>query len=198
MDADNRARGVLKELNTHLKENRSALMLAHFPTTLQSLVPELLKAKLPHEPMPNSLTPQAVLQLTASGTPRVLFGLVRNLRLPELPASEDEPETPLAVILVERHFLREHDDCVTQFAEGLGNRAATVHLALDDELMKLFAGQWITDVLKRLGMKDGETIESGMVTRRIRKAQDHFRSHLTANEVTADSPLEWLRQNAQA
>jgi preprotein translocase subunit SecA len=37
--------------------------------------------------------------------------------------------------------------------------------------MRLFAGEWVSNVLTRLGMQEGEAIESGMVTRRIEKAQ---------------------------
>ncbi|HMP17120.1 MAG TPA: SEC-C metal-binding domain-containing protein, partial [Gemmatales bacterium] len=38
-------------------------------------------------------------------------------------------------------------------------------------LMRLFAGEWVANVLTRLGMKEGESIESKMVSRRIEAAQ---------------------------
>ena len=37
--------------------------------------------------------------------------------------------------------------------------------------MRKFAGEWVSDVLQRLGMQDGEAIESKLVTRRIEGAQ---------------------------
>jgi hypothetical protein len=193
-----RARGLVKELKGHVYADRSVLLLAHFPSTLAALGPKLIDSRLPHEPIPEGLTPEAALRLAANGEPRVLFGLVRNLRLPEFPAAEDAPESPLPVLLAERHFLRSHDERVTEFAGGLGGRAEiAVHVALDDELMKVFAGQWVTDMLKRLGMKDDEMIDSPMVTRRIRKAQDQIRAKLATEEVPADSPLEWIQRNAR-
>lgn len=129
----------------------------------------------------------------------MLFGLVRNLRLPEFPASDDAPESPLAVTLVERHFLRACEDRVAAFAGGLGARAAvTVHASLDDVLMKLFAGKWVTGVLKQLGMRDDEAIESAMVARRIRKAQDGFIPLVVEDEVLSDSPEEWFQSNRKA
>jgi preprotein translocase subunit SecA len=37
--------------------------------------------------------------------------------------------------------------------------------------MRIFAGEWVKSVLTRLGMQDGEAIESRMVTRRVEAAQ---------------------------
>ncbi len=37
--------------------------------------------------------------------------------------------------------------------------------------MRIFAGDWVKSVLQRLGMKEGEAIESRMVSRRIEGAQ---------------------------
>jgi preprotein translocase subunit SecA len=45
------------------------------------------------------------------------------------------------------------------------------YLSLEDDLMRIFAGDWVKSVLQRLGMKEGEAIESRMVTRRIEGAQ---------------------------
>jgi preprotein translocase subunit SecA len=44
-------------------------------------------------------------------------------------------------------------------------------LSLEDDLMRIFAGEWVKNVLTRLGMKEGEAIESRMVSRRIEGAQ---------------------------
>ncbi len=44
-------------------------------------------------------------------------------------------------------------------------------LSLEDDLMRIFAGEWVKNILTRLGMQEGEAIESRMVTRRIEGAQ---------------------------
>ena len=44
-------------------------------------------------------------------------------------------------------------------------------LSLEDDLMRMFAGEWVSAVLTRLGMEEGEAIESSMVSRRIEGAQ---------------------------
>jgi preprotein translocase subunit SecA len=57
----------------------------------------------------------------------------------------------------------------------LGGKAtrgpAGSYLSLEDDLMRIFAGEWVKNILTRLGMKRGEAIESRMVTRRIEGAQ---------------------------
>ena len=44
-------------------------------------------------------------------------------------------------------------------------------LSLEDDLMRIFAGEWVKNMLTRLGMQEGEAIESRMVSRRIEGAQ---------------------------
>jgi hypothetical protein len=199
LNADSRARAVVKELAQHIKESRSVLLLAHFPSTLGVLAPDLLGANLPREPIPGDLTPESALKLAATGEPRVLFGLVRNLRVPEFPAPDAAPESPLPVALAERHFLRRHDNRVVEFAACLGGHATVaIHVSLGDDLMKLFAGEWVANTLRQLGMQPDEAIESAMIARRIRAAQGKMLSTLgDEEEVPADSPAEWLQQNAR-
>src|SRR5207302_5501166 len=45
------------------------------------------------------------------------------------------------------------------------------YLSLEDDLMRVFAGEWVSNVLQKLGMEEGQAIESGMVSRRITAAQ---------------------------
>ena len=41
------------------------------------------------------------------------------------------------------------------------------YLSLEDDLMRIFAGEWVKNILTRLGMEEGQAIESRMVSRRI-------------------------------
>src|SRR5690606_13950056 len=45
------------------------------------------------------------------------------------------------------------------------------YLSLEDDLMRIFAGEWVKNLLTRMGMQEGEAIESKMVSRRIEGAQ---------------------------
>ncbi|MGH7224899.1 MAG: preprotein translocase subunit SecA, partial [Gemmataceae bacterium] len=67
------------------------------------------------------------------------------------------------------------------------------YLSLEDDLMRIFAGEWVSNLLARLGMKEGEAIESRMVSRRISAAQKkveerHFdaRKHLLEYDEVMD------------
>lgn len=78
----------------------------------------------------------------------------------------------LHVIGTERHDARRIDlqlrgRCGRQGDPG----SSRFFLSLEDDLMRIFAGPWVKSVLERLGMKEGERIESRMVTRRIEAAQ---------------------------
>ncbi|MEP4684288.1 MAG: SEC-C metal-binding domain-containing protein, partial [Rhodopirellula bahusiensis] len=44
-------------------------------------------------------------------------------------------------------------------------------LSLEDDLMRIFAGDFVKSMMERMGMKEGEAIESSLVTRRIAAAQ---------------------------
>ncbi len=78
----------------------------------------------------------------------------------------------LYVIGTERHESRRIDlqlrgRCGRQGDPG-GSR---FFLSLEDDLMRIFAGDFVKSMMERLGMKEGEAIESNIVTRRIAAAQ---------------------------
>ncbi len=78
----------------------------------------------------------------------------------------------LHIIGTERHEARRIDlqlrgRCGRQGDPG----SSRFYLSLEDDLMRIFAGEWVKSVLTRLGMKEGEAIESSMVSRRIEGAQ---------------------------
>ncbi|HEX3870379.1 MAG TPA: preprotein translocase subunit SecA, partial [Pirellulales bacterium] len=78
----------------------------------------------------------------------------------------------LHIIGTERHEARRIDlqlrgRCGRQGDPG----SSRFFLSLEDDLMRIFAGEWVKRVLTSLGMQEGEAIESGMVTRRIEGAQ---------------------------
>jgi preprotein translocase subunit SecA len=78
----------------------------------------------------------------------------------------------LHVLGTERHEARRIDlqlrgRCGRQGDPG----SSRFYLSLEDDLMRIFAGPWVRTILESLGMKEGEKIESRMVSRRIEAAQ---------------------------
>src|SRR5581483_6733854 len=45
------------------------------------------------------------------------------------------------------------------------------YLSLEDDLMRIFAKEWVSTLLQRLGMEEGVPIESRLITKRIESAQ---------------------------
>jgi preprotein translocase subunit SecA len=84
----------------------------------------------------------------------------------------------LHIVGTERHESRRIDNQLRGRAGRQGDPGSSrFYLSLQDDLMRLFAGEWVSNVLTRLGMQEGEAIESGMVTRRIEKAQKKVEEH---------------------
>src|SRR5262249_15610233 len=151
----------------------SVLLLDHFPATLAAFVKQLVGNGRPNIPIPNGLMPNAALKLATEPTPRLLFGLPRNLRPGDFPPPDDAPASPPAVLVLDRHSPRRHDERIVLLAEGRGGKAGVAfHVSLDDRLMRLFAGEWVRNLLRQLGMQEEEALDSGMVSRRLRRAQD--------------------------
>jgi preprotein translocase subunit SecA len=78
----------------------------------------------------------------------------------------------LHILGTERHEARRIDlqlrgRCGRQGDPG----SSRFYLSLEDDLMRIFAGEWVKNLLTRLGMQEGEAIESRMVSRRIEGAQ---------------------------
>ncbi|HEV2969485.1 MAG TPA: SEC-C metal-binding domain-containing protein [Pirellulales bacterium] len=78
----------------------------------------------------------------------------------------------LHIIGTERHEARRIDlqlrgRCGRQGDPG----SSRFYLSLEDDLMRIFIGEWIANFLTRLGMQEGEAIENRMVSRRIEGAQ---------------------------
>ena len=92
----------------------------------------------------------------------------------------------LAIIGTERHESRRVDRQLRGRAGRQGDPGSSVfYVSLEDKLMRLFGSERIASVMDRLGFKEGERIESSMITKNIERAQkkveeNHFgtRKHL--------------------
>ncbi len=78
----------------------------------------------------------------------------------------------LFILGTERHESRRVDNQLRGRAGRQGDPgAARFYLSLEDDLMRIFAREWVSTLLQRLGMEEGVPIESGMITNRIAAAQ---------------------------
>ena len=78
----------------------------------------------------------------------------------------------LAIIGTERHESRRVDRQLRGRSGRQGDPGSSVFfVSFEDKLMRLFASESVVKTLDRLGLKDGEAIESNMVTKSIENAQ---------------------------
>ena len=78
----------------------------------------------------------------------------------------------LHILGTERHEARRIDNQLRGRAGRQGDPGSSrFYLSLEDDLMRIFAKEWVSNLLQRLGMEEGVPIESRLITRRIESAQ---------------------------
>jgi len=78
----------------------------------------------------------------------------------------------LFILGTERHESRRIDNQLRGRAGRQGDPGASrFYLSLEDDLMRIFAKQWVSVLLEKLGMEEGVPIESRMISKRIEGAQ---------------------------
>lgn len=84
----------------------------------------------------------------------------------------------LHVVGTERHDSRRIDLQLRGRAGRQGDPGTSrFFLSLEDDMMRIFAGDTVKWLMERLGMQEGDAIESPMVTRQIEKAQKRREEH---------------------
>jgi len=78
----------------------------------------------------------------------------------------------LHIFGTERHEARRIDNQLRGRAGRQGDPGSSrFYLSLEDDLMRIFAKEWVSTLLQKLGMEEGVPIESKLITRRIESAQ---------------------------
>ncbi len=84
----------------------------------------------------------------------------------------------LRVIGTERHESRRIDNQLRGRSGRQGDPGSSrFYLSLEDNLMRIFASDRMASIMQKLGMKDGEAIESNLVSRAIENAQRKVEAH---------------------
>ena len=133
----------------------------------------------------------------------------------------------LYIIGTERHENRRIDNQLRGRSGRQGDPGTTqFYLSLEDNLLRIFGSDKIKSIMERLGVEDGEYIESKMVTRAVEKAQKKvenmhyegrkqiveyddvaneqrkivykFRNQLLSNDYDIDTKINEIRQEYMA
>ncbi len=94
----------------------------------------------------------------------------------------------LHIVGTERHEARRIDNQLRGRAGRQGDPGSSrFYLSLQDDLMRIFAGEWVANVLTKMGMEEGQSIESRMVSRRIEGAQKKVEKSTTSTSASTCS-----------
>jgi preprotein translocase subunit SecA len=84
----------------------------------------------------------------------------------------------LHIIGTERHESRRIDNQLRGRAGRQGDPGSSrFYLSLEDNLMRIFAADWVQKAMARMGLKEDDVIESGLVTKQIANAQRKVEAH---------------------
>src|SRR5690606_32108756 len=84
----------------------------------------------------------------------------------------------LHIIGTERHESRRIDNQLRGRSGRQGDPGSSrFYLSLEDNLMRIFAADWVQKAMAFLGMKDDDAIEDRLVSRQIEKAQRKVEAH---------------------
>ena len=84
----------------------------------------------------------------------------------------------LHIIGTERHESRRIDNQLRGRSGRQGDPGSSrFYLSLEDNLMRIFAADWVQKVMQRMGLKEDDIIESPLVTKQIANAQRKVEAH---------------------
>ncbi|PNS09290.1 preprotein translocase subunit SecA [Solilutibacter silvestris] len=84
----------------------------------------------------------------------------------------------LHILGTERHESRRIDNQLRGRSGRQGDPGSSrFYLSLDDNLMRIFAADWVQKMMERMGLKEDDIIESPLVTRQIANAQRKVEAH---------------------
>jgi preprotein translocase subunit SecA len=84
----------------------------------------------------------------------------------------------LHIIGTERHESRRIDNQLRGRSGRQGDPGSTrFYVSLEDEVMRLFGGERMTNIMEKVGFSDEAPIESGLVTKSLERAQSKVEAH---------------------
>ena len=84
----------------------------------------------------------------------------------------------LHIVGTERHESRRIDNQLRGRSGRQGDPGSSrFYLSLEDNLMRIFAADWVQRVMERMGLKEDDIIESPLVTKQIANAQRKVEAH---------------------
>jgi preprotein translocase subunit SecA len=110
----------------------------------------------------------------------------------------ENPPCGLHIVGTERHESRRIDNQLRGRAGRQGDPGSSrFFLSLEDDLMRVFARDWVGGILRRLGMEEGMALEHGFLSRGIERAQRKVEEHnfsIRKNLIEYDEVMDSQRK----
>ena len=165
---------VIKEVEDMISQGRPVLVGTTSVEISELLSKMLQLRKIPHQVLNAKLHQKEADIVAQAGKPGTvtiatnMAGRGTDIKLPQ----EVKDAGGLAIIGTERHESRRVDRQLRGRAGRQGDPGSSVFfVSFEDTVMRLFANERVVKTLDRLGFKEGEMIESKMVTKSIENAQ---------------------------
>lgn len=182
-----------RQCRTALESHDRVLLVTHFEESRQAVLDQLKAGRVPCHSDADRLRSHAVRAQLHHTLPTLV--LAEQLIVEETAIESHDRSLSIAVLVAEHHPLRRHDLHIEQF---LASVPATTRLtyfgSLDSAVYRRFAEPWVIDVLKKMGMKADEVLESQLVSRRLIAAQRRLETAIVS-DIPADSADEWCERN---
>lgn len=179
-------------------EDRSVLVVSHFPATLRNLKAVFAQKAIKYRETPEN-APWEPRTFHDPQTPITLLHWPNSAP----PAAKDYWASfpawqclHLTVLVADCHPLPEHEQAVVDFCSSIPvKKMLFVYLSMEDALMRTCGVDRMMPALKKLGMQADECIESQLVDRQIRAAQKRVKEKSRTDKPAASSE-EWFKYNA--
>jgi preprotein translocase subunit SecA len=174
---------IVKEIEERWKKGQPILVGTRSIEKSEMLSQMLRKIGIPHQVLNakyHEMEAQIIAQAGRKGTVTIatnMAGRGTDIILGGNPPDSENQKYVisvggLCVIGSERHESRRIDNQLRGRCARQGDPGESVFfVSLEDELMRLFGSDRISAIMERLGMKEGEVIESKIITKQIENAQ---------------------------
>ncbi|PSM51696.1 preprotein translocase, SecA subunit [Campylobacter blaseri] len=170
---------VIKEIKRANEKGQPVLVGTASIEKSEKLHELLKKEKIPHSVL-NAKNHEKEAQIIADAGAKGAVTIATNMagRGVDIKISDDIKDLGgLYIIGTERHESRRIDNQLRGRSGRQGDPGESrFFLSLEDNLLRIFGSDRIKNIMERLGVKDGESIESKMVTRAVENAQKKVES----------------------
>ncbi len=165
---------VIDDIEKEMKAGR-AVLVGTTSVEVSELLSKMLQRKKIHHNVLNAKQHQKEAEVVAHAGRKNAITIATNMagRGTDIKLDHDVKKNGgLAIIGTERHDARRIDRQLRGRAGRQGDPGTTqFFISLEDDLMRLFGGERIANVMSRLKIPEGEPIQHSMITKNVERAQ---------------------------